>query len=607
MPHAKRWLFLAHRWLGVLLCAFFAMWFVSGVVMMYVGYPKLTPAERLRHLPPLPATGLLEPAQALRAAGLDGPLQALRLAAASGGHAVYLAAPAPAHGPARTVVIDAATGERLAHASAARALASALAFQAQMPPGAAALEPPQYLGEIGEDAFTLSRALDAHRPLHKLQLHDAAATVLYVSSQTGEVVRDAPRRERAWNYLGAWIHWLYPLRGGVLDAWWAGIVDGLALMGIALALTGTVAGVWRWRFAGRYRSGARTPYPGAVMRWHHVAGLLFALSTGTWIFSGLMSMNPWKIFDSGAPALRTTALHGGPLQLAEGAARVQALLQAAGPGVRELRWTRTPVSRQRSDVEGCAQPSDCSARRSAQPMPSAWASDATQRGNARASADRHMTVDATLGDTVVQAHGASGPPRLLDAATARPATIDATRLRAQAARLVDAPLARLETLQAYDLYYYDRAEHTMTGGGEKPLPVLRAVFGDAHGTWVHIDPATGAVLGRLDSHRRASRWLFGLLHSWDWLPLLQRRPAWDALLIALSLGGAALSLTGVVIGWRRLARKLRAASGDNRGLCPTARGRPRRAPEPLPCPSSTKPAAAAPSPSSPTPTRARPR
>ncbi len=553
MPHAKRWLFLAHRWLGVLLCAFFAMWFVSGVVMMYVGYPKLTPAERLRHLPPLPATGLLEPAQALRAAGLDGPLQALRLAAASGGRAVYLATPAPAHGPARTVVIDATTGERLAHASAARALASALAFQAQMPPGAAALEPPQYLGEIGEDAFTHSRALDAHRPLHKLQLHDAAATVLYVSSQTGEVVRDAPRRERAWNYLGAWIHWLYPLRGGVLDAWWAGIVDGLALMGIALALTGTVAGVWRWRFAGRYRSGARTPYPGAVMRWHHVAGLLFALSTGAWIFSGLMSMNPWKIFDSGAPALRTTALHGGPLQLAEGAARVQALLQAAGPGVRELRWTRT------------------------------------------------------LGDTVVQAHGASGPPRLLDAATARPATVDAARLRTQAARLVDAPLARLETLQAYDLYYYDRAEHTMTGGGEKPLPVLRAVFGDAHGTWVHIDPATGAVLGRLDSHRRASRWLFGLLHSWDWLPLLQRRPAWDALLIALSLGGAALSLTGVVIGWRRLARKLRAASGDNRGLCPTARGRPRRAPEPLPCPSSTKPAAAAPSPSSPTPTRARPR
>ena len=55
----------------MLLCAFFAMWFVSGVVMMYVGYPKLTQAERLAHLPPLRsampgAEPLLEPADALR-------------------------------------------------------------------------------------------------------------------------------------------------------------------------------------------------------------------------------------------------------------------------------------------------------------------------------------------------------------------------------------------------------------------------------------------------------------------------------------------------------------------------------------------------------------
>ncbi|MGB3879925.1 MAG: PepSY domain-containing protein, partial [Diaphorobacter nitroreducens] len=96
MVHAKRWLFLVHRWLGVLLCAFFAMWFVSGVVMMYVGYPKLTPAERLMHLPPLRGAAVaLEPDQALAAARLQGPLRDLRLAVASGGRAVYLATPQP--------------------------------------------------------------------------------------------------------------------------------------------------------------------------------------------------------------------------------------------------------------------------------------------------------------------------------------------------------------------------------------------------------------------------------------------------------------------------------------------------------------------------------
>ncbi|WP_258316913.1 hypothetical protein, partial [Escherichia coli] len=64
------------------------------------------------------------------------------------------------------------------------------------------------------------------------------------------------------------------------------------------------------------------------------------------------------------------------------------------------------------------------------------------------------------------------------------------------------------------------------------------------------------MLGRLDLHRRTSRWLFGLLHSWDWLPLLQRRPLWDVLLVALSVGGTVIRLSGVVLGWRRVRRKL---------------------------------------------------
>jgi len=67
------------------------------------------------------------------------------------------------------------------------------------------------------------------------------------------------------------------------------------------------------------------------------------------------------------------------------------------------------------------------------------------------------------------------------------------------------------------------------------------------------------VLGRLDRGKHTSRWLFAMLHSWDWLPLLERRPLWDLVLIALSLGGTLLSVTGVVIGWRRLGRKLREA------------------------------------------------
>jgi uncharacterized iron-regulated membrane protein len=43
---ARRWLYLVHRWIGIANCLFFAMWFLSGLVMLYVPYPSLSPAEK---------------------------------------------------------------------------------------------------------------------------------------------------------------------------------------------------------------------------------------------------------------------------------------------------------------------------------------------------------------------------------------------------------------------------------------------------------------------------------------------------------------------------------------------------------------------------------
>lgn len=501
----KRWLLLVHRWLGIGICLLFAMWFGSGLVMMYVGYPKLTEAERLQHLPPLDAGApMLAPASALAAAGVAGPLDALRLANASAGRPVYFATPKDGG----AIAIDAVSGRRLPAVDAAHATASAAAYAG---PGVEV----RYLDAVDEDAFTHSRALDAHRPLHRVQLLDAPRTLLWISSRSGEVVRDATRSEQLWNYAGAWVHWLYPFRGNAFQPYWADIVNWLAIAGVVLALSGTAAGILRWRFKRPYRSGARTPYPGALMRWHHVTGLLFALVTITWIFSGLMSMNPWKVFDTGAPKLNLEALQGGALVLGEDDAAPQALLAAAQGGVRELRWTRV------------------------------------------------------LGENKVLAQPASGAPLVLGSRDALPAALDETALQQAASRLVAAPVARIALLRDYDLYYYQRDAHTMTGGADKPLPILRIVFDDPHATWVHLDPYTGAVLGRLDSGKRASRWLFAMLHSWDWLPLLERRPLWDLVLIVFSLGGVLLSVTGVVIGWRRLGKKLRAPSRP-RGAAPAA-------------------------------------
>lgn len=493
----KRTLYLVHRWLGIVLCLFMAMWFFSGVVMMYVGYPKLTPAERLKALPVLDATRCCARLpDILAAAGRAGPPASARLTSVAGKPRVILS-----YGRADLVAVDAGAGQRIQGVSGADALASARAFM----PGVSA----RYQALLEEDAWTHSKGLDAMRPLHRIQMDDPPSTVLYVSARTGEVVRDASGTERAWNWVGAWIHWLYPLRGGMVDRYWVDIVVYTSLVATVLALLGMVVGVWRWRFSGRFRSGSRSPYREPWMRWHHLLGLVFGAMTVTFIFSGLMSMNPFKVLDSGAPRLeqrRAQADQWQPDRFALSAQQALARLERAGFAPRELEWRV---------VQG--------------------------RGY-------FLAWDGLGRSRLLEA----GP----DAGEARPfESFSMEHMQALGQALLPGQrVTEATVLTAYDTYYYSREPHTM-GGGLKHLPVLRLKFDDAHATWLHLDPSTGAVLNQLDAHRRAGRWLFAFLHSWDWLPLLERRPLWDAWMIALSLGGFVISLTGTVLGWRRLQRK----------------------------------------------------
>ncbi|WP_428828201.1 PepSY domain-containing protein [Azonexus sp. IMCC34842] len=485
----RRILFLGHRWLGIALCLFMALWFVSGIVMLYVGYPKLSSSERLHSLPALAGDSCCRsPAEAQSALPKDFGLRSLRLTSIAG-KPFYIAGA----GKQRFAAVDAEDGRLVSAVDEPMALAAARAFA----PAATVVGSER----LDEDAWTHSRAMDGHRPLFRVEMVGDGLKYLYVSGTTGEVARDVSLTESRWNWLGAWLHWLYPLRGGVLDRWWTEIVIYTSFAATVLTLSGMLIGLLRWRKT-PYRHGSRSPYRNKLMRWHHWLGLGFGLLALTWIASGLFSMNPWKIFTSGAVRPVEQQWSAGLSMPESAVGDLLACFRRAGFEPAEIEW---------------------------------WLFGK---------------------ELLIQARTADGSRLARSDGECRPfATLSVDELERQgAAALPTAQLIETRVQREYDWHYYGRAPHTMGGHMDKPLPVVVLRFDDPHGTWLYLDPASGRTVLRLDSHLRAKRWLFALFHSWDWLPLLDRRPLWDSVLIITSLGGLAISLSGAVLGWRRLRR-----------------------------------------------------
>jgi hypothetical protein len=134
-----------------------------------------------------------------------------------------------------------------------------------------------------------------------------------------------------------------------------------------------------------------------------------------------------------------------------------------------------------------------------------------------------------------------------DPATGAATPLSDAQIFAAARALMPQAAMVQQRLEQQDAYWYSHHQ-------QRPIPVLRVGFDDAAQTWFHIDPRSGEILNRVDANRRSYRWLFNALHSFDFQPLLSYRPAWDAVLWLLSLLGLTISVSGIVIGWRRLCR-----------------------------------------------------
>jgi uncharacterized iron-regulated membrane protein len=290
----RRWLYIGHRWIGIVTCLLFVMWFVSGVVMMYVAFPRLTEQERLSALPDIEWSKVaVTPDRAMAIAGLKRYPREMRL---------DMLDDVPVY---RIVGWD---GERkVVSARDGRVIGSvtpqqALAVARQHPAAADA----RLIETVDRDQWSVTARFDPSRPLFLIALGDAAGTQIYVSKRNGEIVLDTTRTERVWNWLGSIPHWIYPTvlrKDGPL---WRQVVLWISGICMIVAVSGIWIGILRVRFRRRYWGNSVTPYRG-WMAWHHVTGFFAGVFVLTWMFSGWLSLNPGGYF-AGRSAAREMAL-----------------------------------------------------------------------------------------------------------------------------------------------------------------------------------------------------------------------------------------------------------------------------------------------------------
>ncbi len=480
-------LLLAHRYLGIALGVLMLMWCLSGVVMMYVTYPELSRAARLRGLEPIDWSGCcIVRDDALGDAERIARFQVEMLA---GVPVLRLASPA---GERR--LIDLTTGTVLGTVSVTQA-ESVAADYAQ---AGGHWDPPRLEGSIDYDEWTVSGELDSDRPLFHFLIDDDAETEVYVSSATGRVVQVTTARERFWNWLGAVPHWLYfaELRRDV--SLWSKVVIYTSLAGSLLAVLGIYIGVLQFV---RGPPGRWSAHRG-IMLWHHVPGLLFGVFALTWVSSGLLSMNPWGLLESASAQPERRAL-AGPLPSGRQVKESLQALAAAAPTTGIVSVDSAPL----------------------------------------------------LGQLFLVATDGDGTTRRLDA-RGLAAPISRSDIAAEARALGRGTLLTgPQLLGRGDDYYFSHHEDTVR------LPVYRVITQDAQETRYYLDPASGALLAKIDRNGRGYRWLHDALHRIDFAAAVRARPAWDVLMLALMSGVTLLCTTGAYIGLRRLARDLRGTRG----------------------------------------------
>jgi uncharacterized iron-regulated membrane protein len=273
MGHIKKALFKIHQVTGTFLSLMFVIWFLSGIVLLFDGYPHASREKRFLHLEPL------KPHDFAHIQALPDSFKGRRITITRWQDRPVFRVPA---------------GKRAQHVYEGQTFKSIASF----PLTACKEVATSYINAGILDVRKID-ALDQwipwsyytpFLPVYKCYMDDASHSVIYVSSKTGSIIQHTNRRSRWMARLGAIPHWIYFKSLRTKTGTWLSVVTWLAVMGVLVSLSGIIAGILRLQKRKKWQKQGLSPYRKLWFRWHHLSGFFFGFFVFTFILSGLFSL-----------------------------------------------------------------------------------------------------------------------------------------------------------------------------------------------------------------------------------------------------------------------------------------------------------------------------
>lgn len=271
----KRSVTSLHRILGTILSILFLVWFLSGFVMIFHGFPRVKPSDKYGYTQALPS----------RLPAIDSVLSIL-----------------PDSVTATKLNLKSYPGQAYFSLSAQDSIIKiALGTDKEIHPFSFS-DIEQYAKQWNSSQIdrvdTLYKVdqwipfgyLKKDMPIYKFYFADTEKHQLYISSQSGEALQYTDNNSRFWAWVGAIPHWIYFTSLRQDSAAWISTVIWLSGIGSIMCLLGLVYGIYILVKQYRKKKSLSVPYKKFVYRWHYLTGFIFGIFVFTFVFSGMMSL-----------------------------------------------------------------------------------------------------------------------------------------------------------------------------------------------------------------------------------------------------------------------------------------------------------------------------